>query len=320
MKKIVKIIWLLWLLIGVTGFIIGLTLLLTASHSAVEVNCSGAFAIWGIAGIIGSILLIRNHWMGAIIWISTSAILTAILIIYAGPKGMWIGRLAILVCISGCIPALALFLPSGSGGPVIRIMSEGFGWHRSRHIFQLTIAVIAAVCGLTAIRSVSVFHSSGNDKNEIEKLKSKTDDKTDDNDLKVKPDKTTMTAETVISMINAPDATLQSLNDASRGLYLLADSLNVLYSDRIAAVSDLLRRGITTNSHDPKKLANVMMYHSGTLSDTQQAIIDWYLSLDAANRNLWIEVGPVNSLAEMRIVLERHINAPVYRDTITNKN
>ncbi len=312
MKKIVKITWLLWLLLGVAGFIIGLAGLATADSSP-DAICAGVFALWGLVGTVGTAMLIRGYWLGAILWVVLTGVNTALLLTFGADYGYWMSSLAIPVCIIGCVPALTLFLPSGAGGPVIRNMDAGFGWRRSRHVYQLSFLLTIGVTVWTLLQALPYSASVKVDKNEQKEA-------TTDEGEPTASTSGIINAENVMAMADAPDATLSSLNKASRRLHLLSDSLNVVYSDRVAALSDLLRRGVTPPHHDARQLANVMMYHSGAVSPAQQEIIDWYLVLTDSNRRLWEECGPVNSLAELKTVLERHINAPTSTDSVPTQN
>lgn len=84
-----------------------------------------------------------------------------------------------------------------------------------------------------------------------------------------------------------------------------AESRDQKILDRIFALKHILLGALMPDVHDRDGLVDICTVHTGEFSPEQQAILDWYFSLDESQQQQWANCERVTNLAEFKEAVKK---------------
>lgn len=276
------------LIISILGFVLATTWMFITSEVS-GVYAYGSIAIYCLLNTVGIILIQRWHKVG--VWFCLTACLVecSSLFIWRFPlsssltSSVNINYLPYIIIICAIIILVApLFVLKAhpSGKIILSEMRNGLDVKHSRHIYQLTSALLVGVIitmwfykpSVTVIEEPSFVCNNAN-KEAIQRLIDYT-------------------------LLDSLDVTLNEIVSIESMIDSIPVDSQLVYNKRIFALKHILLSGLMTDKHNTLNLKNIYKIHMGEFSKEQQRVLDWYLALPQAEQEVWLDCPSVDNLLD----------------------
>lgn len=248
-----------------------------------------------LSSSIGLTLLWRNYSIG-LAFVAFSLLLSAFSLGYNRlewqvPAWNSVGfALPFVVNLSYFFFLLCFLFLWSEGRGIWQQMQGGLDYAHFRHIYQLSSVVAVAVIVTAFVVGPKRFSKDRNADSANESVG----------------------AVISLSRLDAVDVTLDEVLSIEKHYNdsLDVSSINPEILGRIFALKHILLSGLMSPGHNSDNLVNICKSHEGFFSEDQQAIIDWYLSLDVGQQRLWNECETVNTLSDFQEIIINKIEKP----------
>lgn len=254
-----------------------------------------------ILNIVGIILLLRWHKFG--LWVCVIAALGECLslIIWGFPLDAPIPVTSFrnyipLLVVGGILLLVLTAIFLGSTKPSGKIpwneMKEGSDMEHTRHIYQIACFLILSVATL-----MWLYSPEAKELEEPVPFQEKVLEPTLANARSVD-----------INLLDSANVTFDEIVSIEPMIENISVEKRQILNARLFALRHVLLSGLMTDKHNTMSLINIFKIHAGEFSESQQKIIDWYLSLPDEKQVLWLDCGSVNSLQAFHKVLKEEIS------------
>lgn len=268
--------------------VVGIVILFITSDTY-GVYASSVSSACALFNVIGLTLIMRWHKNGlALVFIASLLSAIALSITCAGwltysfgIVGVYIpyGIMALYIGI-----LLTLIFQKVNGKTIWQQMDINLDLAHFRHIYQLTAFIFIFIF-------VSAYFVMP---------KSTEQGMKDDDKIKI------FIANVSIERLDSPDVTIEEIisfektyNEKNK-----TKDLAPRIKNRIFALKHLLLSGLMSDVHNRDYLINIFKIHSGSFSEQQQAVIDWFLALDSSQQSEWNRCSKVYTLSEFKEVIQ----------------
>lgn len=280
------------LVVSILGFVLSTTWMFITSD-ACGVYVYGSIAIYCLLNIVGIILIQRWHKVGA--WFCLAACVAECTSLFICGYPLLTARftyiaylIAICILIFNVLPLFVL-KAKPSGRIIWSEMKEGMDVEHSRHIYQLTsalmVGIIATMClykpSVTVMEEPPIVHTDSN-KEVVQRIIDYT-------------------------LLDSVNVTLNEIVSIESMIDSIPVDSQLVYNKRIFALKHVLLSGLMTDKHNTLNLKNIYKIHIGEFSKEQQKVLDWYLALPQEQQEVWLDCPSVDNLLEFEKEVKQRI-------------
>lgn len=274
------------LVVNILGFALA-AIGMFCTVSARDAGVSGLLACSCLIASVGFLLLSRWQRLGLYVIAGIYALDSVILYIeYSYRLNSLFGEYGryIPIAITGAVLLLLCILLFAVQDSKARKncwaqMSDGADIKHFRHIYQLTSVVLLATGGTTFYLSKTMPHESS----------------------EMQPKEAAQPSRQIsYEMLDSANVTFDEVIMIEPMLDSIPGDRQLKYHRRVFALKHMLLSGIMAKEHYPQDIINISKVHRDEFSESQQQILDWYLSLPEVDQQKWIDCPPVNNLGDFK--------------------